>query len=54
MFYRIVVRSELTEHYAGACKGMKMEVGSGQTTFTGQVIDQSYLYGILKNSVSPR
>lgn len=50
MFYRIVVRSELTERYAGAFEGMKMEVGSGQTTFTGQVRDQSHLYGILNRA----
>lgn len=50
MFYRIVVRSELTERYADAFEGMKIAVGSGQTTLTGQVRDQSHLYGILNRA----
>jgi hypothetical protein len=47
MFYKIVVRGELTERFAGAFEGMKMEAGSGQTTLTGEVIDQCRLYGII-------
>jgi hypothetical protein len=47
MFYRIVVRGELSERYAEAFEGMKMEARGGQTTITGQIVDQSHLYGIL-------
>ena len=47
MFYRIVVWGELTGRFAGAFEGMKLEAESGQTTITGQVVDQSHLHGIL-------
>jgi len=46
-FYRIVVQSELTERFAEAFEGMKVEVENRQTVITGQVVDQSYLHGIL-------
>lgn len=45
--YRIVVRSELSERYAEAFEGMKMETKGGLTIITGEVIDQPHLYGIL-------
>ena len=45
--YRIVVRSELGERYAAAFDGMHMETGDGQTILTGEVKDQSHLFGIL-------
>jgi hypothetical protein len=47
MFYKIVVDGELTERFAGAFEGMKLEAESGQTIITGQVVDQSHLHGIL-------
>ena len=47
MIYRIVVRGELTERFTGAFEGMKLEAGGGQTTLTGEVIDQCHLYGII-------
>jgi hypothetical protein len=47
MFYKIVVEGELTERFAGAFASMTMEAESGQTIITGQVVDQSHLYGIL-------
>jgi hypothetical protein len=47
MFYKIVVEGELTERFAGAFAGMTMEAESGQTIITGQIVDQSHLYGIL-------
>jgi hypothetical protein len=47
MFYKIVVRGELTKRYAGAFEGMQMEAESGHTTIMGEVIDQSHLHGIL-------
>jgi len=45
--YRIVVRSELSDRYAVAFEGMKMETKHGETILTGEVIDQPHLYGIL-------
>ena len=44
--YRIVVRSELSDRYAVAFEGMEMK--DGETILTGEVIDQSHLYGILE------
>jgi hypothetical protein len=45
--YRIVVRSELSDRYAVAFEGMKMEAKNGQTILTGEVKDQPHLFGIL-------
>jgi hypothetical protein len=45
--YRIVVRSELSDTYAVAFEGMKMETKNGVTILIGEVIDQPQLYGIL-------
>ena len=47
MVYRIVVRSELSERYALAFEGMKMETKDGQTILIGEIIDQPHLFGIL-------
>jgi hypothetical protein len=46
-FYRIVVRSELSDRYAGAFEGMQMETRDGKTILTGEVVDQQHLHGIL-------
>ena len=46
--YRIVVRSELSERYAAAFEGMKMETKDGQTILIGEIIDQPHLFGILE------
>ena len=46
--YRIVVRSELSERYASAFEGMRMETREGQTILTGEVKDQPHLFGILQ------
>jgi hypothetical protein len=45
--YRIVVQSELSSRYAVAFEGMEMEIKSGDTILTGEVIDQPHLFGIL-------
>jgi hypothetical protein len=45
--YRIVVRSEISGRYAAAFEGMEMETNNGETIFTGEVVDQAHLYGIL-------
>ena len=47
MVYRIVVRSELTDTYAVAFEGMKIETKDGETILTGEIIDQPHLFGIL-------
>jgi hypothetical protein len=47
MVYCIVARSELSERYALAFEGMKMETKDGQTILTGEIIDQPHLFGIL-------
>ena len=47
MFYKIVVKGELTERFAGAFANMNMEAKGGHTIITGQVVDQSHLHGIL-------
>ena len=46
-FYRIVVRSELSDRYAVAFEGMKMEAKNGQTILIGEIKDQPHLFGIL-------
>ena len=46
--YRIVVRSELSERYAAAFQGMRMETRDGQTIITGEVKDQPHLFGVLE------
>jgi hypothetical protein len=45
--YRIVVRSELSDTYAVAFEGMKMERKNGDTVLIGRIIDQPHLFGIL-------
>jgi len=47
MVYRIVVKSELSERYAVAFEGMRMESQDGQTILIGEIIDQPQLFGIL-------
>jgi hypothetical protein len=45
--YRIVVRRELSDRYALAFEGMKMQTKDGDTILTGEVKDQPHLFGIL-------
>jgi hypothetical protein len=47
MLYRIVVRGELSDRYAVAFEGMKLETKDGQTILTGEVVDLPHLHGIL-------
>ena len=47
-FYRIVTRSELSERYAAAFDGMRMETKDGETILTGEIVDQPHLFGILE------
>ncbi len=45
--YQICVRGRLTERLASALEGMTMRGGAVNTVFTGEVKDQSQLYGLL-------
>jgi hypothetical protein len=47
-FYRIIVRSELSDKYAVAFEGMEMETKGGVTVLKGKIVDQPQLYGILE------
>jgi hypothetical protein len=46
-FYRIIVRSELSDKYAVAFEWMEMETKGGVTVLTGKIVDQPHLHGIL-------
>ena len=45
--YQICVRGRLTGRLAGALEGMTLHAGAVNTVFTGEVKDQSQLYGLL-------
>ena len=44
--YRITVRGRLSERFASAFAGMRLEPADGKTRLEG-VVDQSQLYGVL-------
>lgn len=46
--YRITVRGRLSERFASAFEGMKLEVAPGMTVLVGELRDQAALYGILQ------
>ena len=45
--YQICVRGRLTERLAAALEGMALHAGAVNSMFTGEVEDQSQLYGLL-------
>jgi hypothetical protein len=45
--YQICVQGRLTERLAAALEGMTLHGGAINTVFTGEVKDQSQLYGLL-------
>jgi hypothetical protein len=45
--YQICVRGRLTERLAAALDGMTLHAGGVDSVFTGEVKDQSQLYGLL-------
>ena len=45
--YRICIRGRLTERLGSALEGMRLEAGANETVFTGEIRDQSQLYGLL-------
>ena len=44
--YQICIRGRLTERLGPALEGMRMEIGATETVFTGEIRDQSQLYGL--------
>lgn len=45
--YRICIRGRVTERLESAFEGMRLEAGAAETVFTGEIRDQSQLYGLL-------
>jgi hypothetical protein len=45
--YRICIRGRVTERLRSALEGMRLEAGATETVFTGEIRDQSQLYGLL-------
>ena len=45
--YRICIRGRLTDRLGSALEGMRLEAGATETEFTGEIRDQSQLYGLL-------
>jgi hypothetical protein len=46
--YRICVRGRLSERLGSALEGMRLEAGAIESAFTGEIRDQSQLYGLLE------
>lgn len=47
MMYRICIRGRVTERLRSALEGMRLEAGTAETVFTGEIRDQSQLCGLL-------
>ena len=45
--YGICIRGRVTERLGSALEGMRFEAGAAETMFTGEIRDQSQLYGLL-------
>ena len=45
--FRVVLRGRLSDRFASAFEGMKLEPGAGKTTLVGS-LDQAQLWGILE------
>lgn len=45
--YEICIRGRVTERLGSALEGMRLESGTTGTVFTGEIRDQSQLYGLL-------
>ena len=46
--YRIIVKGRLSDRFATAFAGMRLEPGDGITALVGPVRDQSQLFGVLE------
>ena len=45
--YQICIRGRVTERLGSALEGMRLRPGATDTMFTGEIRDQSQLYGLL-------
>jgi hypothetical protein len=45
--YRICIRGHVTERLGSALEGMCLEASATESVFTGEIRDQSQLYGLL-------
>ncbi|MGY4646416.1 hypothetical protein ACVWWN_000212 [Mycobacterium sp. URHB0021] len=45
--YRICIRGCISERIGSALEGMHLETGVAETVFTGEIRNQSQLYGLL-------
>ncbi|OBJ09095.1 hypothetical protein A5646_26630 [Mycobacterium sp. 1245499.0] len=45
--YRMCIQGRVTERLGFAFEGMRLEAGTTETVFTGEIRDQSQLYGLL-------
>ena len=45
--YRIVIEGELSDRFVATFGEMRLERGAGETSLTGEVIDQAQLQGLL-------
>jgi predicted YcjX-like family ATPase len=45
--YEIYILGRVTERLGSALEGMRLEAGATETVFTGEIRDQSQLYGLL-------
>ena len=45
--YQICIRGRVTERLGSALEGMRLEPDATDTAFTGEIRDQSQLYGLL-------
>ena len=45
--YQICIRGRVTERLGSALEGMRLEAGATETVLTGEIRDQSELYGLL-------
>lgn len=45
--YQICIRGRLTERLGSVLEGMRLEPGTTESVFVGEIRDQSQLYGLL-------
>jgi len=48
--YRLVLRGELGEQFAFLFEGMTMDLVTGNTVLTGNVVDQAHLHELLQRT----
>jgi len=48
--YRLVVRGELGDRWAGHFEGMRLTWEDGNSVFTGEVVDQAHLVGLIQQA----